>query len=215
MSRKWQIMLLVTLLLSFSSVFAQTPTTPSMDELTALFDYDASLPLDLQEVGVTDHDGVAVHDITFTSTVEGDAPVSAYLVVPPGDGAFAGVLFVNWLGEVRSNREEFLQDALTLAHMGTVSLLVTANWSGFWNRDIDHDRMASITRVIELRRALDLLIAQPNVDPNRLGVVGHDFGAMYGSILAGVDRRANCLCFDVGNAQYARLVSALRRRAAP
>ena len=43
----------------------------------------------------------------------------------------------------------------------------------------------------DLRRALDVLLAQPGVDPKRIAYVGHDFGAMYGAVLAGVDRRVS------------------------
>jgi pimeloyl-ACP methyl ester carboxylesterase len=45
--------------------------------------------------------------------------------------------------------------------------------------------------VIELRRALDLLLAQPGIDPARVALVGHDFGAMYGLIAAAQDHRVH------------------------
>src|SRR5262249_60890753 len=38
--------------------------------------------------------------------------------------------------------------------------------------------------------ALDFLLAQEGVDPARVAFVGHDFGGMYGSIVAGIDGRA-------------------------
>ena len=37
---------------------------------------------------------------------------------------------------------------------------------------------------------MDLLESQPDVDKARIGFVGHDYGGMYGMIMAGVDRRA-------------------------
>lgn len=46
-----------------------------------------------------------------------------------------------------------------------------------------------IQQVIELRRAIEVLLAQPGVNPERLAYVGHDFGGMFGSVLAGVDER--------------------------
>lgn len=49
--------------------------------------------------------------------------------------------------------------------------------------------MACRFGVIDLRRALDLLLAQPGADPKRIAFVGHDYGSMHGAILAGVDRR--------------------------
>src|SRR5712691_11703431 len=49
--------------------------------------------------------------------------------------------------------------------------------NSFWRRP-------SSSRVKELRRATDVLLAQPRVDSKRLALVGHDFGAMYGILAA-------------------------------
>jgi len=45
------------------------------------------------------------------------------------------------------------------------------------------------------RRALDLLLSQPQVDKARVGYVGHDFGAMYGMLMAGVEKRLKTYVF--------------------
>lgn len=203
MKTRWVWLFLVMVLAVISPALAQEVTPeapPSIAELSAMFDYDQTSPLDVQEVGVKDQDGIAVHDITFASPVADTDPVSAYLVVPPGDGPFAGVLFVHWLGSPKGNRDEFLDDAITLAHQGAVSVLVNAGWSkgGFWNRDIQHDHDVSVKQVVDLRRGLDVLLAQPNVDADRLALVGHDFGAMYGGLVAGVDHRLKAAVLMAG-----------------
>jgi dienelactone hydrolase len=61
-----------------------------------------------------------------------------------------------------------------------------------WYRDrvLEEDYATSIGQVVSLRRSLDLLLAQPGVDRTRVALVGHDYGAMYGAIVAGVDGRA-------------------------
>jgi len=43
--------------------------------------------------------------------------------------------------------------------------------------------------VVDLRRAFDLLLARPDVDPKRMAYVGHSYGAQWGAILSAVDRR--------------------------
>lgn len=194
MKSKMLLLLLTVLCLSLGVARAQdaTPAAPSMDELAKMFAYDASAPLDIQEAKVEDHDGVSVHDLTFASGVKDTARVTAYLVVPPGSGPFAAVLYVHWLGEAKSDRTEFLDESLKMAKLGVVSVLVDGAWAhgvAFWNRDTQHDQEVSVKQVVDLRRALDVLIAQPNVDSKRIAVVAHDFGAMYASVLAGVDRR--------------------------
>ena len=52
--------------------------------------------------------------------------------------------------------------------------------------------------VVNIRRAADLLSARADVDPKRLGYVGHSFGAMMGAVAAGVDHRFRCFVFEVG-----------------
>ncbi|HEV7502000.1 MAG TPA: hypothetical protein VGQ33_18425 [Vicinamibacteria bacterium] len=166
------------------------------DEATtqaALFRYDASADLKVQEIGVEKRGAVSVHDIRF-SPLPGREPVKAYLVVPEGAGPFAGVLWVHWLGEpATTNRTQFLDEAVGLAPKGVVSLLVEGMWASpdwYGTRAPDEDYDNSIRQVIALRRAMDLLLARPGVDKARVGFVGHDFGGMYGMLAAGADNRA-------------------------
>jgi cephalosporin-C deacetylase-like acetyl esterase len=44
-------------------------------------------------------------------------------------------------------------------------------------------------QVIDLRRALDLLLSHDDVDPKRIAYVGHSFDANCGAILDVVDKR--------------------------
>jgi cephalosporin-C deacetylase-like acetyl esterase len=159
----------------------------------ALFRYDASAPLAVQEIGAEKQGTVSVRDIRFTP-VPGAEPVKAYVVVPEGKGPFAGVLWVHWLGEpATTNRTQFLKEAVDLAPKGMVSLLVEGMWSApdwYGQRVPEQDYDNSVRQVIALRRAMDLLVSQPGVDKARLGYVGHDYGGMYGMMAAGVDGRA-------------------------
>src|SRR5262249_7428311 len=147
---------------------------------------------------------VTIKDITYPSPVDGDE-ISAYLVVPPGAPPFAGIVYVHWYerSSPDSNRTQFLDEAVTLAQEnGVISILPETMWSDpDWytdGRTLDSDFGDSIKQVIDLRRALDVLMAQPGIDPDRVAFVGHDFGAMYGSILAGVDHRPSAYVLIAG-----------------
>jgi cephalosporin-C deacetylase-like acetyl esterase len=159
----------------------------------ALFQYDVSADLRVQETGLEKQGTTAVHDLRFTPA-PGAEPVKAYLVVPEGRGPFAGVLWVHWLGEpATTNRTQFLKEAVDLAPKGVVSLLVDAMWSApqwYEHRVPEQDYDNSIRQVIAIRRAMDLLVGRPEVDKARVGYVGHDYGGMYGMMAAGVDGRA-------------------------
>ena len=133
--------------------------------------------------------GVTLQEVTYASPVNG--MITATFVSPPGPGPHPGVLFVHWLGEAATtNRTEFMDDALALGRAGSASLLVDALWSTNAPGKPSYDTAMTIEQVIDLRRDLDALLAQPGVDSTRIAYVGHDFGAMYGCILLAVDHRA-------------------------
>ncbi|HYP18684.1 MAG TPA: hypothetical protein VEY08_01320 [Chloroflexia bacterium] len=158
-----------------------------------MFDYDQSAPLDIQEVGREPRGEITVQDISF-AVPGSDRRVGAYLVTPPGPGPFAGVLYVHWYEPPKpsSTRTQFVEEAVRMAERGVVSLLVDTMWSPhdwYVTRDLNDDYDTSTRQVIELRRALDVLTSRPGVDAGRISLVGHDFGGMFGSIVAGWDDR--------------------------
>lgn len=159
---------------------------------SGLFDYDQSAPLNVKVTRTEMREGVEVRDITF-SQVSGKT-TSAYLVVPRTPGPHPAALMVHWYApeEKDSNRTQYLGQAVELAKLGVVSLLPETMWSEpkwFPTRRRENDYDASVRTVKELRRELDLLLSQPGVDKGRVGLIGHDFGAMYGAILITADQR--------------------------
>lgn len=133
-----------------------------------------------------ERDGARIHDINV-------AGADAYLVEPVGGGRGPGVLFLHWLDTEApdGNRTQFLDEAVGLAReRGAVSLLPQGQfpWTGP-PTDAESD-VARINAEVERHRAaLDLLAGRPDVDPGRIGLVGHDYGGMHGIILAAGDER--------------------------
>ena len=79
-----------------------------------------------------------------------------------------------------------------MALCGAVSLLIETMWSDrdfFIKRTQREDLQNSIEEVINIRRAIDLLLSQTNIDRDRVALVGHDFGAMYGVLAGSLDQR--------------------------
>lgn len=161
-----------------------------------LFAYDAAAPLGLRVAGSKTVGAAVVQDVTFVPRPDRPAErIAAYVVAPATPApSMPAVLWVHWLGEpATTNRTEFLDEATALAARGVVSVLVDAMWSKpRWYRDRvpEEDYATSIGQVVALRRSLDLLQAQRGVDRTRVALVGHDYGGMYGAIVAGVDGRA-------------------------
>ena len=190
---------LCLLIFSFFSIFA---SAQEISELIKQFDYDRSAPLDVKEVKVETRNGTLIKDLTYISPKGGR--VSAYLVIPQGNGPFAGVVFGHWGLGLRS---EFLSEALMYSEAGVVSLLPDYPWSRSDDSrrnvdDIEHpesDRDAYIQAVIDLRRGIDLLQSLPMVDAKRIGYVGHSYGAQWGAILSASDKRLKT-CVLIGGA---------------
>jgi len=179
-------------LLAFAISLATLAQTPS-------FDYDRAKPLDIRVAGTETRGMVHIDDISFASLEGGRT--AAYLVTPPGRAKAAGALFVHWYESESplSNRKQFLSEAVELAQHGLVSLLVATPWSDpqwYQKRDVARDYENSIQEVRELRRALDVLAAQPRVDRNRMALVGHDFGAMYGILAAASEKRMSAVALQ-------------------
>jgi dienelactone hydrolase len=194
--------LVAALLLGSSSVLPAVAA-----ELKNLLAYEPVPSADVKLVGEKRVDGVLVQDVTFASVGE-NKPVEAYIVRPEQTAPLlAGVLFVHWFdpSQPTSNRTQFLDEAKALARRGTVSLLVSTFWSDpkrydarTWQTDFEN----SLKQTRDLRRALDVLLAQPNVDPQRIAYVGHDYGAMFGHVVAAVEARPKAWVFIAGTARF-------------
>ena len=119
---------------------------------------------------------------------------AAELFQPEREGTYAAILYVHWYEPEShaSNRHQFEEEAREMARAGGVCLLVETLWSDpdfFIKRTQEHDLQNSIEEVVNIRRAMDLLMSQPNVDAKHFAYVGHDFGGMYGVLAGSLDQR--------------------------
>lgn len=114
------------------------------------------------------------------------------LVVPSGvKGKTAAIVWVHSQGYFNQ-----LSDAMLMARAGAVSLLVTPSSADSLDAGQWRDRM--IATVVNIRRAMDLLAARPDVDPRRIALVGHCYGEMMGCDAVAVDKRFRAAVFEVG-----------------
>ena len=133
-----------------------------------------------------ERDGVRINDLVVGGT-------EAYLVEPVGGGQGSGLLFLHWFDTEApdGNRTQFLDEAGALARAhGTVSLLPQGRFPWFAPpTDAESDPQRIRAEVEMHRAALDLLARRDDVEDGRIGLVGHDFGAMHGIVLAADDQR--------------------------
>jgi dienelactone hydrolase len=155
-----------------------------------IFAYDSKKPLNLKVGSSEDVDGIKVTEISYDSPKVGRVP--GYLVLPPGTGPFAGIVYMHW---GQGNRGEWLSEGVEMAKRGAVCITIDAP---YWRPDVpqpapdkkaEGERDGYIQMVVDLRRAVDVLVARKDVDSKRIGYVGHSLGATWGGPLAGVEKR--------------------------
>lgn len=179
---------------------------PSVAAVAVSYAYDAAAPLDYMVESTTSETGVRISNVSFRS---GPMTIRAALVMPThASGNMPGVLFAHWLGDAATtDRREFLEDAKWLARRGVVSIVPDQPWAkaGWFEtiRKTETDDTDAIAEVIALRRSVDVLIRTAGVDERRIAFVGHDFGAMYGALLAAHDPRFRAFVFMAPTVTFA------------
>jgi predicted esterase len=170
-----------------------------------MFDYNRNAPFDLRPVRTKRGEGIMRELFTYATPF--GYRRAAEIIRPENDARGAAILYVHWLESDApdSNRTQFIGEAEVMAKRGAVALLIETMWSDrdwFIKRAQADDYENSYRQVIELRQALDLLLAEPGVDASRVAYVGHDFGAMYGVVLGSVDPRAACYVLMAGTPRF-------------
>lgn len=160
-----------------------------------LFEYDPELALDIQEVSSRIESDLSIIDITYASPMGGRVP--ATLIVPAGSGPFAGLVM---------QRSMELEIGMRYACHGAVVIYVdppSFRPQDSGPRDIltftTQDRREQIQLIVDLRRAIDLLIARTEVDPERIAYLGVSYGGAMGGLLAGIEDRLQAFVLIVGD----------------
>jgi dienelactone hydrolase len=152
----------------------------------------------------TDEGSVLIQDVSID--VRHGHPVAAYIVRPTGQqkpSSEAGVLWLHWLGQIRSDRTEFLGEAVSLARRGVVSVLPQGEFPWAVAPSGNRSDVGKVTRQVRaFHAALRRLEAIPEVDSSRLAIVGHDYGAMFGALVADRSPEVSTLVLDAPDATW-------------
>ena len=173
---------------AFAAVSVAAPT----------YAYDNFAPLDLNIETTADEGAVHLSSISYRS--QGQV-MHATLVGPKDESqSEPGVLFVRDAGGAASgDQSPFFEDAKWLARRGSVSLIVDFVWTQpHWLdrlRGYDTDYRDSVSNVIDVRRALDMLAASGPVDKTRIAIVAQGIGGTYAALATGVDTRPAAVVF--------------------
>ena len=178
----------------------------------------SSAPLDLRILEEESVGGIKRQKITFVSEVFAGEPdrVSAYLLLPDGSRRTgkkaAAVLCLHQTTRIGKGEpagvggKPDLHYALELAQRGYVTLAPDyPNFGGYEFDPYAHGyASATMKGIVNHRRAIDLLQSLPEVDPERVGVIGHSLGGHNALFLAAFDDRVKVIVTSCGFTSFAK-----------
>jgi dienelactone hydrolase len=170
----------------------------------ALFAYDASAPLNLKKTVDSTRNGVEFNTISYSSPDGGLVPGIMYQPVGRA-GPRPGVVVMHPSGNATApvkGAKLAMFEVLALAQRGAVVIAIDAPYfrRGGSNPPTltAQDRPEQIQLMKDLQRAVDVLLAQEDVDPARIGFTGYSYGGMVGVHFAGIERRLKAAVITAG-----------------
>ena len=164
-----------------------TDAPAAASALTAFgYDREAAYDPKIQLLGT--EGAVAIHELSFLSP-RGTDRATGRLSVPEGAGPFAGILLMHGMP---GNAEQMTAYGALLARHGAVVVALDAPFArrgGAPLRLTEDDSVEQVQLMADLQRAVDLLVARPDVDASRLGYVGISYGGAMGALFVGIERR--------------------------
>lgn len=139
-----------------------------------------------------EHQGLRKETVRFHWTPQ--EQTTGYVLIPPGEGPFPAVVTVYYEPETAIGEGSELRDfALQLAQRGFVALSIGTNVASaaktyaIYHPSLEDARVEPLSMLgYAAANAWHVLAQRPDVDAERIGIVGHSFGgkwAMFGSCL--------------------------------
>ena len=172
--------------------------TPAPGSALATFAYDRAAAYDPALTPIGTVDGVQIHALSFLSP-RGGGRATGRLLVPAGAGPYAGLVLMHGLP---GNAAQMTNYGALLARHGAVVVALDAPFArrgGDPLRFTEADSVEQVQLMTDLQRAVDLLVARPDVDESRLGYVGISYGGAMGALFTGIEQRLKAGVLVVGD----------------
>jgi len=151
-----------------------------------VFGYDRARPLDVQATPYRDLPAVRFSRLSYDSP---GGRVTGLLAEPTSPGRHPGVVLLHGLpGTAEGAMTRFGEE---IAQHGAVVIAIDAPWvrrGGMPDLTL-RDSVEQVQLMVDLQRAVDVLLSRGDVDAARLAYVGGSYGGAMGSLFAGIERR--------------------------
>ena len=161
---------------------------PAPASALSAFGYDRAAAYDPAFSPIGTAPGVQIHALSFLSP-RGTDRATGRLFVPEGEGPFAGILLMHGMP---GSAEGMTNYAVLLARHGAVVVALDAPFARRGGEEVrftEADSVEQVQLMTDLQRAVDLLVARPDVDPSRLGYMGISYGGAMGALFVGIEPR--------------------------
>jgi uncharacterized protein len=170
----------------------------------ALFTYDANAPLNLQKTVEISNSVFELSAISYTSPAGG--LVTGIMTEPVGrTGLRPGLIIMHPSGSATipgAGARMEVGNAQMYAFYGAVVIAIDAPYARrggvFTPLFTGQDRAEQIQLMQDLQRAVDVLRARPDVDPERIGFIGYSYGGMIAAHFAGIETRLKAAVVAAG-----------------
>ena len=166
--------------------------------------YDAALPLSVEVRATEDREGYQRIAFQFDG-LAGQLVPSVLALPAEASGPFPCIIFLHGIGQEKEFIDEIIGPFVEAGYA-----MVTFDQYTRGERKLEEEgmikemqglRRRAALNVIETRRLVDYLLTRPDVDPERIYLLGASFGAITGSTAAAFEERIHAvvLCYGGGN----------------
>lgn len=180
----------------------------------ARFAYDATRSPEVAAASGRAVGGLRVERVTFAGPRDGEGRIPAGFAIPVDGDVRACLLYQGGIGSTVQDAPDVWQGAASL-HLATFTMEYPlhgerAAGDGLEAALRDPRRFAQMLdeTVVDLRRALDVVVDRPECKGKRIGYLGESYGGFAGALLSAVDLRPKAVALLVTGGDWARIVHA-------
>jgi cephalosporin-C deacetylase-like acetyl esterase len=203
--------LLFALAIPLSNAAGQQQPLYSEQNLLDFYAYDKSTPLEDSLVQTGSADQLNEFRLRFRSVRR--KSVTGVFYLPKSASSSAPVRCLLWLHGYGGSKNIPPDALFVLGQLNFALLALDAEYHGerqqpnkdIYSLNLTENRYALAQTIIDYRRALDILEKIPEVDPQRLGLLGASMGGILGALLAGVDERIKVAIIVAGGGGWSEM----------